>query len=82
MYSYDTKLSNMLDLSNPKVRNQLNVKLEDLLSDYYKVNIGRATTHHLGEFAKYNGYNGIIAPSARADGALNVILFDASKLRK
>ena len=81
MYPYETMLTNMLDLSNSNVRSRMGVKLEDLLSDNYRINIGNATTHQMGEFAKVNGFNGIIAPSARADGGLNIILFDATKIR-
>jgi len=81
MYSYDVKLNNMLDLSNPKVRSKLGVQLDDLLSNNYKTNIGNSVTHKIGEFAKQNGYNGILAPSARADGGLNVIVFDPKLIK-
>jgi hypothetical protein len=33
-------------------------------------------THQIGEYALNNGYTGIIAPSARADGGVNIILFN------
>ena len=34
-------------------------------------------THAIGRYAYSNGYNGIIAPSARADGGINIIIFNA-----
>ena len=70
MYSYDVKLDNMLDISNPTVRNQLGVSLDSIVGDTYEV------THNVGEFAYSNAYNGIIAPSARIDGGVNIIVFD------
>ena len=75
-YYDNVKLDNMLDLTNPSVRQQLNVELPDLLNDSYKANVGNAVTHQMGRFASDNGYNGIIAPSARGDGGINIVLFD------
>jgi hypothetical protein len=34
-------------------------------------------THSLGRLARQMGYKGIIAPSAQADGGLNLILFSS-----
>ena len=70
MYMYDVKLTNMLDVSNPSVRSQLGISLESILGESYDV------THSIGRYAYSNGYNGIIAPSARADGGVNIILFN------
>lgn len=81
MYSYDVELDNMLDVSNPAVRGKLGVSLNDLLTDDYRTNIGSARTHKIGDFAFKNGYNGIIAPSARADGGVNIIMFYSSKIK-
>lgn len=30
----------------------------------------------MGNFAAQNGYTGLIVPSARADGGVNIIIFD------
>ncbi|WP_186775151.1 RES family NAD+ phosphorylase [Allorhodopirellula solitaria] len=74
MDTFNVRLDNFLDLSNPAVRSRLGVSLDDLVrtsgDDIYEV------TQQLGRFAREQGYNGIIAPSARADGGLNLILFD------
>ena len=75
MYSYNVKLDNMLDVSNPSVRNQLGVSLNDLVGENYTV------THKIGKYAYSNGYNGIIAPSARADGGVNIVIFSSSGIK-
>ncbi len=53
----------------------MNISLESLLGESYE------TTHAIGRFAYKNGYNGIIAPSARADGGVNIILFNVERLK-
>ena len=75
MYSYDVRLTNMLDVSNPSVRSQLGISLESIVGEGYDV------THAIGRYAYSNGYNGIIAPSARADGGRNIILFNAKGVK-
>ena len=84
-YRYDNvKLENMLDLTDASTRDKLNVKLEDLVSDDYKKyktpDPSPAVTHTLGRYASENGYNGIIAPSARASGGVNLVVFDPHKV--
>lgn len=74
MYSYDLKLTNMLDVSNPSVRSQLGISLDSIVGESYDV------THAIGRYAYNNGYNGIIAPSARADGGVNIILFSTKEI--
>ena len=75
MYSYDVRLTNMLDVSNPSVRSQLGISLESIVGEGYDV------THAIGRYAYSNGYNGIIAPSVRADGGINIILFNAKGVK-
>ncbi len=75
MHSYDVKIDNLLDVSNPSVRKQLGVTLDDIVGNSYDV------THKIGEFAKANGYSGVVTPSARADGGLNVILFSDKSVK-
>ena len=81
MYAYDVKIDNMLDVTNPNVRNNLDINLSELLTDDYRVNLGNATTHQVGDYALQNGYSGIIAPSARADGEVNIIIFDPNIIK-
>ncbi|HCJ14574.1 MAG TPA: RES domain-containing protein, partial [Erysipelotrichaceae bacterium] len=52
------------------VRRKLGISLESIIGESYEV------THAIGRYAYKNGFNGIIAPSARADGGVNIILFD------
>ncbi len=75
---FDVSVDGLLDISNPAVRNELGVSLADITRisgpDMYTV------TQQLGSYARREGYNGILAPSARADGGLNVIIFDPKKV--
>ncbi|MCA7978121.1 RES domain-containing protein [Burkholderia cepacia] len=65
----DVTLNNVLDLTDPKVRDQLGVKLEDITGDSY------TKTHELGDMAIREGYDGILAPSARNPDGANLISF-------
>lgn len=71
--SKDVKLNNALDLTDAKVRKELGVTLKDLTSDGYDV------TQKIGTYARQNGYDGIIAPSARDKSGANVIIFGEAK---
>ena len=62
------KVSNVLDLSDSKVRNQLGINLKDLTGNYYTM------THAIGDFARTR-YSGMLVPSAREPGLVNLILF-------
>jgi RHS repeat-associated protein len=73
-YSYNVKMDNMLDLSDPNVRSQLGIELNDIIGDDYTI------TNIIGDYAYENGYNGIIAPSARADGGVNIVVFDTKNI--
>lgn len=75
MHSFDVKINNLLDISNPNIRKQLGIKLDDIVGNSYNA------THKINQYAKENKYNGIVAPSARADGGLNIIVFDGSTIK-
>jgi RHS repeat-associated protein len=66
----DVKLDRVLDLTNPNVRKQLGVSLEEITADSY------ARTHSLAEWARTQGYRGILAPSARNAGGSNLVSFE------
>ncbi|NWB88969.1 RHS repeat-associated core domain-containing protein [Pseudomonas gingeri] len=70
LVSKKVQLDNVLDLTNAKVRNQLGVSLKDITGSKYDV------THQVGSWAKANGYDGILAPSARNPTGSNLIAFD------
>lgn len=63
------KLRNALDLTNPKTREMLGVTLEEITGDSYDL------THKLGDFARQNGYDGMVVPSARNAGGVNIVVF-------
>jgi len=61
-------VENVLNLTDPAVRNQLGVTLGQLTGSDYTM------THALGDFARTR-YNGILVPSATAPGQTNLVLF-------
>ena len=63
------ELHNALDLTNPETRKLLGVMLEDITGDCYEL------THKLGDFALQNGYDGLVVPSARNVGGVNIVVF-------
>jgi len=73
---YDVKIDGLLDLTNPSVRSELGVSLEDLVRTGSSKEWRYGITNPLGRYAEDSGYNGIIAPAAQADGGVNVILFN------
>mgnify|MGYP003609570267 CR=1 FL=1 len=62
-------LNNVLDLTDSKVRSQLGVNLSDISGNNYDA------THKIGDWAIKNGYDGILAPSARNLTGTNLIGF-------
>nr|WP_312633040.1 RES family NAD+ phosphorylase [Pseudescherichia sp.] len=69
LISKKVRLNNVLDLTRQDVRNELGVSLKDITSDNYDV------THQVGYWAKVQGYDGILAPSARNPDGSNLISF-------
>ena len=62
-------LKNVLDLTDPAVRKKVGVSLEDITGNSY------AKTHAVGDWARANGFDGILAPSARNIGGSNLVIF-------
>ncbi len=77
----DSQIPGLLDLSNPKVRENLGISLSDLTRTGGTQAWRYEVTQPLGQWAQQNGYRGVIAPSAQADGGLNIILFDSKVLK-
>jgi RES domain-containing protein len=71
----NSSVNNLLDLTNPAVRDGLGVSLQDLTRTGGTQSWRYEVTQPLGAYAQTNGFNGIIAPSAQADGGVNLILF-------
>ena len=78
---YEVKVDGLLDLTDPKVRGELGVSLDDLVRTGGTKEWRYEVTNPLGRYAEQNGYNGIIAPSAQADGGVNAILFDSGLVK-
>jgi len=68
----DVKLNNVLDLTDPKVRKQMGVSLEDITRTEGPLKY--QNTQKIGKWAKENGYDGILAPSARHNGGANIVI--------
>jgi RES domain-containing protein len=66
----DVRLTNLLDLTDAGVRKRLGVSLADITGDGYDV------TQSIGVWAQARGFNGIIAPSARQNGGVNIVAFN------
>ncbi|HTD02732.1 RES family NAD+ phosphorylase, partial [Undibacterium sp.] len=73
----NASVSNLLDISNPVARENLGISLEDLTRTGGTQAWRYEVTQPLGSWAQQNGYKGIIAPSAQANGGVNLIIFDA-----
>ncbi len=73
LISKEIKLNKVLDLTNNKILKSLNLTKEDITSDSYDI------TQRLGTWARDNGYDGIIAPSARDKKGTNVIILQNKK---
>jgi RES domain-containing protein len=70
--SQPVSVGNILDLTNPAVRSQLGISLEQITgNDYFY-------TQAIGDFSRTR-YSGILAPSARQAGTSNLILFQELK---
>lgn len=81
MYAFpDASVEGLLDLSNPAVRQSMGVELPDIIRTGGTPAWRYEVTQPLGQWAQQNGYRGIIAPSAQADGGVSVILFDPRDL--
>jgi hypothetical protein len=65
----NVRVDNVLDLTNPAVREQLGITLDQITKDSYFY------THALGDFARGQGYGGILFPSARVPGTSNFVEF-------
>ena len=67
--SRDISLDNVLDLTDPSTLRQLNVTTDQITGESYKF------TQQIGNMARSNGYDGILAPSARRFGGTNLVIF-------
>lgn len=68
------KAENILDLTDPSVRRQLGVTLDDLThpTDY-------SVTQRVGNWARQSGFEGLLVPSSPDRSGQNLVLFGGSK---
>lgn len=71
--SKNVSLSNVLDLTDTSVHEQLNFSLDQITGNSYSI------TQQLGSFARNNDYDGTLAPSARNPGGTNLVIFPKVK---
>jgi RES domain-containing protein len=69
------KVKGILDLTDPKIRQNLGISLRDIAKKG-KYDI----TQGLGDLIRNKGYKGILAPSAQNPGGVNLVLFDVKML--
>ncbi|MCU5771727.1 RES family NAD+ phosphorylase [Erwiniaceae bacterium BAC15a-03b] len=69
LISKNLQLNNVLELTNSGVRDTLGVSLNDITGNKYDI------THQIGSWVKEQGYDGILAPSARNPTGSNLISF-------
>ena len=69
------KVKGILDLTDPKTRQNLGISLRDITKKG-KYDI----TQGLGDLIRNRGYKGILAPSAQNPGGVNLVLFDVKML--
>ena len=67
--SRDVQISNVLDLTSQATRRELGMTLRDITGNSY------VNTQRIGDWARTNGYNGILAPSARHRSGANLVVF-------
>lgn len=73
LMSKQVKIDRVLDLTSPMVRQQLGISLDSIAGNDYRL------THDIGDWARQNGYQGILAPSARSRAGSNLIIFEDLK---
>jgi RES domain-containing protein len=69
------KLDRVLDLTDPKVRNELGINGFDLMKDTKKYKDAYEITHQLGSIAKKKGFDGLKVDSAVSGGGKNLVIF-------
>ena len=69
VYEIRVQVRSLLDLQNDATRSDLSVNAEALLGD------DTAQTRRIGKYARENGFQAVLAPSAVANDQDNLILF-------
>jgi filamentous hemagglutinin len=72
----DVRIDNVLDLTDPAALRALGVTKAQITQSSHGVNGAYSHTQRIAEWAREQGYNGILAPSAQNKSGTNLITFD------
>ena len=73
--SAEIDLSRVLDISNGQVRKTLRVSLQRVLHEPHAPGLPESITQAIGRITFFEGYHGLLVPSAANPGHLNLVVF-------
>lgn len=76
----DVRIDRVLDLTDPAALKALGVTREQITQSSHGVNGAYTQTQRIAEWAREQGYNGILAPSAQTRTGTNLITFDNTQV--
>jgi filamentous hemagglutinin len=74
----DVRIDNVLDLTDPAALKALGVTKDQITKSSHGANGAYTQTQKIAEWAREQGYNGILAPSAQNKSGTNLITFDST----
>lgn len=76
----DVRIAGTLDLTDPAALRALGVTRDQIVMSSHGANGAYNHTQRIAEWAREQGYNAILAPSAQARSGTNLITFDSTKV--
>ena len=76
----DVKIDNVLDLTDPAALRALGVTKQEITMSSHGANGAYTQTQRIAGWAREQGYNAILAPSAQSRSGTNLITFDNTKV--
>ena len=76
----DVQIGGVLDLTNPAALKALGVTREQIVRSSHGVDGAYDQTQRIARWARKQGYNAILAPSAQNRSGANLITFDSTKV--
>ena len=76
----DVRIDNVLDLTDPAALRALGVTREQITLSSHGANGSYNQAQRIAEWAREQGYNGILAPSAQTRSGTNLITFDNTQV--
>jgi filamentous hemagglutinin len=80
LVSGDVRIDGVLDLTDPAALQALGVTREQIIMSSHGTNGAYTQTQWIAKWAREQGYNGILAPSAQSKSGTNLITFDNTKV--